>query len=329
MPGGPLRAKPWRGLPRAAAALLLACAAAVGAQAQPPLAAPDGPSAAPRAPWSRMDVPGSAPGRRVPVLRREASPDAAAPRVVVVPGSGCAGLGPIAPAYFAGLERAQVWVLHKPFTNPWVRTAPEGCGEAFARDDRPTRWQADALAVLQALRASEPERPTWLVGISEGGDLLPALGQALGGSLRGLVLLSASGLDPAETLRLQAQRIGRPEAWAEIRAAAASARSDDALVHGRSLGHWRDLLAWRLFEPLTARPWTVWQWWGDADELIPAEAHERFAREAAARPARLCVRRWPGADHGLHRPDAGAAQSQLWRALLAATEAGGAACGPP
>lgn len=328
MPGGPLRVKPWCGLPRAASALLLACAAVAGA-AQSALAASDGPNAAPRAPWTRVDLPGSAPGRRVPVLRREAGPDAAAPRVVVVPGSGCAGLGPIAPAYFAGLERAQVWVLHKPLTNPWVRTAPEGCGEAFARDDRPTRWQADALAALQALRASEPDRPTWLVGISEGGDLLPALGQALGGSLRGLVLLSASGLDPAETLRLQAQRIGRPEAWAEIRAAAASAQSDDDLAHGRSLGHWRDLLAWRLFEPLTARPWTVWQWWGEADELIPAEAHERFAREAAARPARLCARRWPGADHGLHRPGAGPAQPQLWQALLAASPAGGADCGMP
>ncbi|WP_139147052.1 alpha/beta hydrolase [Hydrogenophaga sp. PML113] len=328
MPGVSLRAKPWRGLPRTAAALLLACAGAAAA-APSALAAPDGPSAALRAPWSRVDLPGSAPGRRVPVLRREASPDAAAPRVVVVPGSGCAGLGPIAPAYFAGLERAQVWVLHKPLTNPWVRTAPDGCGEAFARDDRPTRWQADALAALQALRASEPERPTWLVGISEGGDLLPALGQALGTSLRGLVLLSASGLDPAETLRLQAQRIGRPEAWAEIRAAAASARSDDDLVHGRSLGHWRDLLAWRLFEPLTAPVWAVWQWWGDADELIPAEAYERFGREAVARPARLCVRRWPGADHGLNRPGAGPAQPALWLALLAATEADDAGCGLP
>lgn len=314
----------------AAAALLAALAP--GAVAQP-AAAPRAPEAAsasaPRALWTRMDLPGSAPGRRVPVLRREASAGAGAPRVVVVPGSGCDGLGPIAPAYFEGLERAQLWVLHKPFTNPWVRTAPERCGEAFARDDRPSRWQADALAALAALRAREPERPTWVVGISEGGDLLPALGRALGPSLRGLVLLSATGLDPADTLRLQAQRLGQAFAWDEIRTASRSARPDEELLHGRSLGHWRDLLAWRLFGPLTAEPWTLWHWWGEADALIPPEAHERFAREAADRPVRLCARRWAGADHGLHRPAGGPVQPALWRVLLAADGAGGTDCGPP
>jgi hypothetical protein len=285
-------------------------------------------NAASRAPWSRVDAPGSAPDRRVPVLRREATPGADAPRVVVVVGSGCAGLGPIAPVYFAGLEAAQIWVLHKPLTNPWVRRAPDRCGEAFERDDRPARWQADALAALDALRRAEPERPTWVVGISEGGDLLPALGHALGPSLRGLVLLSASGLDPADTLRLQAGRLGRLDAWQEIRAEAAGARADHERVQGRSLGHWRDLLAWRLQAPLTAEPWSLWLWWGDADALIPVETHERFVRAAEGRPVRLCVRRWAGADHGLHHPDAGALQPLLWRAMLAATGAAGTDCDP-
>ena len=298
---------PWRALLLTALALLAPAVASAAAERQP---------------WTQMNVSGSAPGRSVPVLRREAPAGAHGPRVVVLPGSGCAGMGPVAPAYFDGLDSAQIWILHKPLSKPWLALDPERCGEAFARDDRPSRWQADALSALQALREREPERPTWVVGISEGGDLLPALGHALGASLRGLVLLSASGLDPAETLRLQALRLGRQDAWQAIGDAARSERPDDELLHGRSLGHWRDLLAWRLFEPLTAQPWTVWLWWGGRDGLIPAEAYERFAREALGRPVRLCSWRWHDADHGLYRPGAGPVQPLVWQALLEATVAG-------
>ncbi|MGX5652373.1 hypothetical protein ACWKW4_19120, partial [Hydrogenophaga borbori] len=73
MPGGSLRVKPWRGLPRTAAALLLACAG-VAAAAPSALAAPDGPRAPPRAPRGRGDQPGSAPGRRGPVRGGGARP---------------------------------------------------------------------------------------------------------------------------------------------------------------------------------------------------------------------------------------------------------------
>lgn len=314
----PLRA--WRGLLRCCAAAALFAWVLL-----PPVAA--------REAWRQQWVAGATPERPVPVLRREAQvdlqgnpqggvPGAVPMRVVVVVGSGCAGMGPIADGYFRGLERAQVWVLHKPHSRPWVRAANGACSEAFVRDDRHRLWQADALQALQALRAAEPapERPTWLVGISEGADLLPVLGHSLGTALQGLVLLSASGLDPADTLRLQAQAQGRPQAWAEIEAAVHSARPADDELHGRRLGHWRDLLPWRLFEPLTREPWTVLHWWGEADELIPAAAHERFVRAAEGRPLRLCSRRWPEADHGLHSAREGALQPRLWAALLAGPE---------
>jgi len=307
-------------------ATLLALAA--GVRAETPAASPGPAAAAPT--WVVRPAPGAAPGREVPVLRREARTASPVLRLVVVMGSGCAGLGPIAEAYFRGLDAAQIWVLHKPFTRPWLRTAPDACGAAFTRHDRHRLWQADALQALQSLLAAEPPLPTWVLGISEGAELLPALGEAVGPSLQGLVLLSASGLDPADTLRLQAERLGRADAWAEIEAAARGPRGDDEILHGRSLGHWRDLLGWRVFEPLSARPWTVLQWWGDADELIPAAAYERFAREAEARPLRLCVQRLPAADHGLYSASLGAAQQRLWPLLLAATRAGaGAPCPAP
>lgn len=296
---------PWRGLLATAAALALAL---------PALAAQ---------PWRQQLVAGATPDRPVPVLRREAQGEAQV-RVVVVVGSGCTGMGPVANDYFRGLERAQVWVLHKPHTRPWVRRDAGDCDPAFVREDRHSRWQADALHALQALRSTEPDRPTWLVGISEGADLLPALGHALGSSLQGLVLLSASGLDPADTVQLQAQRLGRPDAWEHIRRAALSERADSEIEHGRSLGHWRDLLAWRLFDPLTRERWTVLHWWGDADELIPSAAHERFVREAAGGALRLCTQRWAGADHGLHSAVTGALQPVLWQRLLA--HAGSSGC---
>lgn len=289
-----------RGLLSAAAALALALPA-VAAQ-----------------PWRQQLVAGDTPERLVPVLRREAQGEAQA-RLVVIVGSGCTGMGPIANDYFRGLERAQVWVLHKPHTRPWVRRDAGDCDAGFVREDRHSRWQADALHALQTLRAAEPERPTWLVGISEGADLLPALGRALGGSLQGLVLLSASGLDPADTVRLQALRLGRRDAWDAIRHAAHSDRPDADIEQGRSLGHWRDLLAWRLFDDLTREPWTVWHWWGDADALIPAEAQTQFVHQATGRALRLCTQRWPGADHGLHSTATGALQPVLWQRLLAHT----------
>ena len=99
-------------------------------------------------------------------------------RVVVVPGSGCAGMGAFAGRYFAGLLHAQVLVLHKPGVDPQARTAPGDCASGFVQQDRLSAWLAHARAALQAdalRRQGEPPVPQLLVGISEGAELLPAL----------------------------------------------------------------------------------------------------------------------------------------------------------
>ncbi|WP_345067594.1 alpha/beta hydrolase [Acidovorax lacteus] len=242
-------------------------------------------------------------------------------RVVVVPGSGCAGLAPIADRYFAGLLHAQVLVLHKPGVDPRARTAPGDCTRGFVQQDRLSTWLAHARAALRAdavQRQGEPALPLVLVGISEGAELLPSLATAVQGTapVAALVLLSGSGLDPREAGALQAERLGASADWRRIGQAVASPAPDSQALQGRSLGYWRDLWAWPLAQPLRDGPWPLLQTWGDADALVPPAAYEAFAQRMQGRAAPWCVLRLSGADHGLQGP-AGDGVQRVWARLEA------------
>lgn len=255
--------------------------------------------------WTRSALPGVAQAW-VPVLQRPARTPPERFRVVVVPGSGCAGLGPIADRYFAGLLHAQVLVLHKPGVDLDAGPAPAHCPSAFVAQDDLSRWRDHARAALRALKAEAAQEavPTVLVGISEGGELLPALAPELPG-LAGVVLLSAPGLDPREAGELQARRLGALAEWQALGEAQASARADDAVVQGRSLRYWRSFWNWPLERPLIEAPWPILQVWGEADALVPPRAYERFAARAQARAAPYCARSFAGADHGLQGSEPG------------------------
>lgn len=252
-------------------------------------------------------------GQTVQVLERA---ERAAPlryRVIVIPGSGCAGMGAFAGRYFAGLLHAQVLVLHKPGVDPQARTAPGDCAPDFVQADALSTWAAHARAALRADAARHPggpQVPQWLVGISEGGELLPTLASEVP-RLAGLVLLASSGLDPLEAGTLQAQRQGLLAPWEAVGRAQASTELDSTVVQGRSLRYWRDLWQWPLAAPLIAGPWPLLQVWGADDELVPAVAYERFAARAASRSAPYCPRSLPGAGHGLQRPGHDGVQ-QVW-----------------
>jgi hypothetical protein len=224
-------------------------------------------------------------------------------RVIVIPGSGCAGMGPMADRYFAGLLHAQVLVLHKPGVDAQARTAPGDCARSFVWRDRHSTWLAHARAALRAdavQRKGQPVIPTLLVGISEGAELLPALAHEVP-HVAGLVLLSASGLDPQEAGELQARRLGVQSDWTALGRIVQGAPHDSVTVQGRSLGYWRDLWNWPLTLPLLQSPWPILQVWGSDDALVPAVAYERFAQLAALRTAPFCSQRMEGADHGLQR----------------------------
>ena len=236
-------------------------------------------------------------------------------RVIVVPGSGCAGMGAFAGRYFAGLQHAQVLVLHKPGVSPQARTAPGDCPRAFVQHDRLSTWLAHARAALRAdalERQGQAPVPQLLVGISEGAEMLPALAPEVPG-LAGLVLMASSGLDPQEAGALQAQRLGVLPDWQAVGDEVAGNMPDTAVVQGRSLGYWRDLWNWPLTLSLLQGPWPLLQVWGSDDALVPAVAYTRFAELAALRTAPYCTRRIDGADHGLQRAAAGRdGVQQVW-----------------
>ncbi len=243
-------------------------------------------------------------------------------RVIVVPGSGCAGMGAFADRYFAGLLHAQVLVLHKPGVHPHDRTAPGDCSHHFVQQDRLSTWLAQARAALRAdaaQRQGQPAVPHLLVGISEGAELLPGLAPEVP-QLAGLVLLSSSGLDPREAGALQAERLGVQADWQALGDAVSGRWPDTSVQQGRSLGYWRDLWQWPLETWVRQSPWPVLQVWGSGDALVPAEAYALFSQRMAPRaPAAWCVRRLEGADHGLQRsaadrtePADGDGVQQVW-----------------
>ncbi|WP_409830172.1 alpha/beta fold hydrolase [Acidovorax sp.] len=277
-------------------------AALCGCAAAPPIVQTQPPAEA----FTLRPLPG-ADGATVPALQRAQRTAPLRYRVIVVPGSGCAGMGPVADRYFAGLLHAQVLVLHKPWVDPQARTAPADCTRSFVGQDRHSPWLAHARAALRAdaaQRTWQPAVPQLLVGISEGAELVPALALEVP-HLAGLVLLSASGLDPREAGALQALRRGVEADWTALGQVVHGAPHDSVVLQGRSLGYWRDLWNWQLALPLLQGPWPVLQVWGSDDELVPPEAYERFAQLAAGRTAPFCSRRMSGADHGLQRPAAG------------------------
>jgi len=239
--------------------------------------------------------------RSVQLLYREPIAQPLRYRVIVIPGSGCTGMGPVANRYFAGLLHAQVVVLHKPGVDANAGLSPDKCPPDFVQSDSLSRWLEDARWVLRndaKARAAEPPVPQLLVGISEGAELLVKLAAEVP-HLAGLVLLSGSGLDPSEAGALQAQRLGHGQAWQNLAHAQAANTPDNRAAEGRSLRYWRDLWAWRQSDALIASEWPILRVWGDADELVPQLAYDTFTQRAQTRAAPLCSRALPGADHGL------------------------------
>ncbi len=233
-------------------------------------------------------------------------------RLLIVPGSGC----PAVPRASGDRWRlafpgASVWVLQKPWLDPSGECTPE-----FAARDRLSHWQQAALAALPGLPGDE--RPWVVLALSEGAEIAPALVEALPGAMA-LLTVGASGRDPADVAELL---YGQDPGWQRLRRQALGPADDRLIVDGRSLGYWRDLLAWRVEPALRGmrQPWV--RVWGDHDELIPAEAYAPSALGSARHAGLRCDWPVPGGDHALQGPR-GDGFLALGRWLLARVREGG------
>lgn len=245
-------------------------------------------------------LPGAQSGVDLVVLKRPALADPVRYRVVVVPGSGCTGWLPLASHYFSGLLHAELLVLHKPQVDVNAGAGAD-CTPGFMQTDALSAWRDNAQAALRAYRSRDQTRqrlPQLLVGISEGAELLPDLAPELP-ALAGVVMLAAPGLDPRETGELQAHRLRQWSTWQSVQHAQSSGAADQIILQGRTLRYWRDFWTWPLARPLLKASWPLLRVWGDADELVPMVAYERFAKQASIRTAPFCDLRLPGADHSL------------------------------
>ncbi len=264
--------------------------------------------------YAVLDLPGAEPQTRVQALHRPVLAQPARYRVVVIPGSGCSGLSEVADRMFRGLLHGEVWVLHKPGVRIDAGPAPTQCPPGFVEHDDLVQWRADAEAALRALPLDDASLPIVIVGVSEGGELLPFLVGALP-RVDAAVLIGASGLDPVEAGARQASRLGEREEWQALERAQASDLPDEQLHDGRTLRYWRGLWQWRSEAPLLALPVPLLQAWGSADRLVPPQAYERFAQLARQRPAgAFCAMKLAGADHGLQSAQADGLQ-KVWRVL--------------
>lgn len=258
-------------------------------------------------------LPGRIAGAEMVVLSRSARVPPARYRVLVIPGSGCTRWAPVAERYFSGLLHAEVVVLHKPHVDvmgDW--RAP--CTDAFIANDALNDWRDTAVAAVTTLSHNLGATLPWVVvGISEGAELLPAVAAAVP-TVSAVVMVSASGLDPAVAGTLQAQRVGHVDVWRAVQRAQASTLPDALLVQGRTLRYWRAVWRWSLTGPLMSATWPLLRVWGDADPSVPPEAYWQFSAMAATRQAPFCDIRLPGADHGLQTPQQDGIQ-RLWSQL--------------
>ncbi len=271
--------------------------------------------------WSVQQLPGATLGRHISLLQRSSLVTPVRFRVIVIPGSGCTGFASFAERYFAGLLHAQVQVLHKPGVDVQAGPVPERCPVGFVEADSLESWRDDAIAALKLLEHGDNHRPNddgnnqrvpiLLVGISEGGELLPSLAAAIP-NVDGVVLLSSSGLDPREAGALQAARLGEQRAWHRLTKAVDSSLPDTTITEGRTLRYWRTFMRWPLAQPLIDAPLPLLQVWGDADELVPPVAYQRFTERARMRNAPFCSWRMPGASHSLQTLDAADGLQKVW-----------------
>lgn len=230
----------------------------------------------------------------------------------VIAGSGCTSMQYFLPQYFRGLEGesgpVRIFILQKRHIeeHSWGRIF--GCGEEFIKADHPGRWIADQTEFINAqlaiahIGAKSPKRIV-LVGISEGGDIVPILAQRIVGITRA-VIIGNGGMNPLDAYRLQAKKHGFADALDALDVLNQAPPSDpDAPAHniaGRTWRYWFELSQLQQTDNLLRLSIPILMTMGDADQSVPIESawhiRDRFSLRGKAN---LSLIVYPDADHAL------------------------------
>jgi dienelactone hydrolase len=225
----------------------------------------------------------------------------------VISGSDCRSMKEYLPQYFRGLEGesgpVRLFVLHKRFIEERTWEHWWGCGKEFIDADYPSRWITDQTEFITAqLRAARHEhrlpKRIVLLGISEGGDIVPLLAQHVPG-VSHVAILSNGGMDPAAAYRLQAKKQGFT---AVIDVLDSPTFNTSPYAGGRALRYWSELQELKQTDALLALSIPVLIAMGENDQSVPIESawhiRDRFMESGKTN---LTLLSYPGADHGLNR----------------------------
>lgn len=249
--------------------------------------------------------------------RLDTRPPTAAPSAVetylfVISGSDCTSMKYLLPQYFRGLEGEsgpiRIFILQKRFieARTWGRVL--GCSEDFVKADHPQRWIADQAEFINAQlasaqnRAASPKRVV-VLGISEGGDIVPVLARHIAGVTHAAILANG-GMDPLDAYRLQAGKHGfniAPNTLQNMGPALPG--GPDAAAHriaGRTWRYWFELGQLKHTEGLLALTMPLLVAMGEADQAVPIESAQYLGDQFTQHgKSNLTLLSYPHADHAL------------------------------
>lgn len=227
----------------------------------------------------------------------------------VVGGSDCSSFAYFLPQYFRGLEGesgdVHIYMLQKRFIGlrTWGRVW--GCSKEFIQADYPEQWIADQLDFIRqelSLLDKRADRRIVLLGISEGGEIVPILAQHIP-QVTHMVILANGGLDPLDAYSLQRSKHGLLPAE-ELRKLFEShipnINENGDLILGRTAKYWLQVKNIRQMDNLLRSKVPVLMAMGTEDQVVPIES-ARYAKEKFEKQSNSHFRllEYPGADHSL------------------------------